>query len=128
MCDSPKEPPNITYENDTPDDERPLFRDLLSRAHNMGLTHIKTKAISISDPPERRAVFKATVTMRIEDELLDFVGHGDCDDKNTHALIAPHYIRMAEYAWPKPEPSPGRYAGPPTRGAPVRRRCRLTMG
>ena len=62
----------------------------------MGLTHIKTKAISISDPPERRAVFKATVTMRIEDELLDFVGHGDCDDKNTHALIAPHYIRMAE--------------------------------
>ena len=96
MNDSPKEPPNITYENDTPGDERPLFRDLLSRAHNMGLTHIKTKAISISDPPERRAVFKATVTVRIEDELLDFVGHGDCDDKNTHALIAPHYIRMAE--------------------------------
>ena len=96
MSDSPKEPPNITYENDKPDDERPLFRDLLSRAHAMGLTHIKTKAISISDPPERRAVFKATVTMRIEDELLDFVGHGDCDDKNTHALIAPHYIRMAE--------------------------------
>ena len=96
MSDSPKEPSNITYENDTPSNERPLFRDLLSRAHNMGLTHIKTKAISISDPPERRAVFKATVTMRIEDELLDFVGHGDCDDKNTHALIAPHYIRMAE--------------------------------
>jgi len=96
MSDSPKEPSNITYENDNPGDERPLFRDLLSRAHNMGLTHIKTKAISISDPPERRAVFKATVTMRIEDELLDFVGHGDCDDSNTHALIAPHYIRMAE--------------------------------
>ena len=96
MSDSPKEPSNITYENDNPGDERPLFRDLLSRAHNMGLTHIKTKAISISDPPERRAVFKATVTMRTEDGLLDFVGHGDCDDKNTHALIAPHYIRMAE--------------------------------
>ena len=43
----------------------------------MGLTHIKTKAISISDPPERRAVFKATVTMRTEDGLLDFVGHGE---------------------------------------------------
>ena len=96
MSDSPKEPSNITYENDNPGNERPLFRDLLSRAHNMGLTHIKTKAISISDPPERRAVFKATVTMRTEDGLLDFVGHGDCDDKNTHALIAPHYIRMAE--------------------------------
>jgi hypothetical protein len=96
MSDSPKEPPDITYENDKPDDERPLFRDPLSRAHDMGLAHIKTKAISISDPPERRAVFKVTVTMRIEDELLDFVGHGDCDDKNTHALIAPHYIRMAE--------------------------------
>ena len=96
MSDSPKEPPNITYENDTPGDERPLFRDLLSRAHDMGLARIKTKAISISDPPERRAVFKATVTMRTEDGLLDFVGHGDCDDKNTHALIAPHYIRMAE--------------------------------
>ena len=96
MSDSPKEPSNITYENDNPGDERPLFRDLLSRAHDMGLTHIKTKAISISDPPERRAVFKATVTMRTEDGLLDFVGHGDCDEKNTHALIAPHYIRMAE--------------------------------
>jgi hypothetical protein len=96
MSDSPKEPPDITYENDKPDDERPLFRDPLSRAHDMGLAHIKTKAISISDPPERRAVFKVTVTMRIEDELLGFVGHGDCDDKNTHALIAPHYIRMAE--------------------------------
>ena len=96
MSDSPKEPSNITYENDNPGDERPLFRDLLSRAHNMGLTHIKTKAISISNPPERRAVFKATVTMRTEDGLLDFVGHGDRDDKNTHALIAPHYIRMAE--------------------------------
>jgi len=96
MSDSPKEPSNITYENDNPGDELPLFRDLLSRAHNMGLTHIKTKAISISDPPERRAVFKATVTIRAEDGLLDFVGHGDCDDKNTHALIAPHYIRMAE--------------------------------
>jgi len=96
MSDSPKEPSNITYENDTPGDGRPLFRDLLSRAHAMGLAHIKTKAISISDPPERRAVFKATVTMRTEDGLLDFVGHGDCDDKNTHALIAPHYIRMAE--------------------------------
>ena len=123
MSDSPKEPSNITYENDTPGDGRPLFRDLLSRAHAMGLTHIKTKAISISDPPERRAVFKATVTMRIEDELLDFVGHGDCDDKNTHALIAPHYIRMAEtraiaraLRWP------------PTRGAPVRRRCHRMMG
>ena len=34
--------------------------------------------------------------MRTEDGLLDFVGHGDCDEKNTHALIAPHYIRMAE--------------------------------
>ena len=96
MSDSPKEPSNVTYEIDNPGDERPLFRDLLSRAHNMGLTHIKTKAISISDPPERRAVFKATVTMRTEDGLLDFVGHGDCDEKNTHALIAPHYIRMAE--------------------------------
>ena len=30
MSDSPKEPPNITYENDNPGDERPLFRDLLS--------------------------------------------------------------------------------------------------
>ena len=96
MSDSPKEPSNITYENDNPGDERPLFRDLLSRAHDMGLAHIKTKAISISDPPERRAVFKATVTMRTEDGLLDFVGHGDCDEKNTHALIAPHYIRMAD--------------------------------
>ena len=36
------------------------------------------------------------MTVRTEDGLLDFVGHGDCDEKNTHALVAPHYIRMAE--------------------------------
>ena len=96
MSDAPKKPPYTTNENDAPGDKRPLFRELLSRAHDMGLAHIKTKAISISDLPELRAVFKATVTMKTEDGLLDFVGHGDCDDKNTHALIAPHYIRMAE--------------------------------
>ena len=96
MSDSPKEPPNTNYENQNPGDERPLFRDLLSRAHDLGLADIKTKAISISDPPERRAIFKATVTMRTEDGFVEYVGHGDCDDKNTHALIAPHYIRMAE--------------------------------
>ena len=45
MSDSPKEPSNITYENVNPGDERPLFRDRLSRAHDMGLAHIKTKAI-----------------------------------------------------------------------------------
>ena len=111
MSDSPKEPSNITYENDNPGDERPLFRDLLSRAHDMGLTHIKTKAISISDPPERRAVFKATVTMRTEDGLLDFVGHGDCDEKNTHALIAPHYIRMAETRAHRPGAALGHQRG-----------------
>ncbi len=64
MSDSPKEPPNTNYENQNPGDERPLFRDLLSRAHDLGLADIKTKAISISDPPERRAIFKATVTIR----------------------------------------------------------------
>ena len=96
MSDAPKKPPYTTNENDAPGDKRPLFRELLSRAHDMGLAHIKTKAISISDLPERRAVFKATVTMRTEDGFVEYVGHGDCDDKNTHALIAPHYIRMAE--------------------------------
>ena len=89
MSDSPQEPPNTNYENRNPGDERSLFRDLLSRAHDLGLADIKTKAISISDPPERRAIFKATVTMRTEDGFVEYVGHGDCDDKNTHALIAP---------------------------------------
>ena len=61
---SPDHPPtDDTLENQIPGDERPLFRDLLTRAHDLGLAHIKTKCLSISDAPKRRAVFKATVTM-----------------------------------------------------------------
>ena len=62
MANSPDKPTDDTLENQMPGDERPLFRDLLARAHDMGLAHVKTKSLLISDPPERRAVFKATVT------------------------------------------------------------------
>ena len=96
MTDAPDKPPEDTLANQIPGDERPLFRDLLTRAHDMGLAHVKTKCLSISDPPERRAVFKATVTMLANYGTADFVGHGDSDETNTHPLIIPHYIRMAE--------------------------------
>ena len=123
MSDSPKEPPNTNYENQNPGDERPLFRDLLSRAHDLGLADIKTKAISISDPPERRAIFKATVTMRPEDGFVEYLVHSDCDDKNNHALIAPHYPRMTR----NPSATPGRCARLPKKDAPVRKKCRRMM-
>ena len=96
MPDSPDRPTDDTLETQMPGDERPLYRDLLARAHDMGLAHIKTKCLSISDAPERRAVFKATVTMLTDYGTADFVGHGDSDESNTHPLIIPHYIRMAE--------------------------------
>ena len=96
MPDSPDRPTDDTLETQMPGDERPLYRDLLARAHEMGLAQIKTKCLSISDAPERRAVFKATVTMLTDYGTADFVGHGDSDESNTHPLIIPHYIRMAE--------------------------------
>ena len=96
MPDSPDRPTDDTLETQVPGDERPLLRDLLTRAHEMGLANVKTECPSISDAPERRAVFKATVTMLTDYGTADFVGHGDSDETNTHPLIAPHYIRMAE--------------------------------
>ena len=96
MPDSPDRPTDTTLENQMPGDERPLLRDLLTRAHEMGLANVKTECLSISDAPQRRAVFKAIVTMLIDNGTADFVGHGDSDETNTHPPIAPHYIRMAE--------------------------------
>ena len=89
MVNSPDKPTDDTLENQMPGDERPLYRALLARAH------IKTKCLSISDPPERRAVFKATVTMLTDYGTAHFLGHGDSDETNTHPIIIPHYIRMA---------------------------------
>ena len=122
MSDAPKKPPYTTNENDAPGDKRPLFRELLSRAHDMGLAHIKTKAISISDLPERRAVFKATVTMRSEDGFLNTWDMAIATIRTPTPLSHP-----TTYAWPKPELSPGRCAGLPTRDAPVRKKCRRMM-
>ena len=96
MPASPDRPTDDTLETQMPGDERPLLRDLLTRAHEMGLAHVKTECLSISDAPQRRAGFKAIVTMLTDHGTADFVGHGDSDETNTHPLIAPHYIRMAE--------------------------------
>ena len=83
MPDSPDRPTDDTLETQMPGDERPLLRDLLTRAHEMGLANVKTECLSISDAPERRAVFKAIVTMLADHGTADFVGHGDSDETNT---------------------------------------------
>ena len=96
MPDSPDRPTDDTLETQMPGDERSLLRDLFTRALEMGLANVKTECLSISAETQRRAVFKAIVTMLTDNGTADFVGHGDSDETNTHPLIAPHYIRMAE--------------------------------
>lgn len=50
---------------------------------------------------EARAVFKATVILRVEDKNgepidMEFDGYGDATPKNVSGGIAPHLLRMAE--------------------------------
>ena len=56
MADSPDKPTDDTLENQMPGDER---------AHDMGLAHVKTKCLSISDPPERRDHHRSKTPKRV---------------------------------------------------------------
>ena len=99
MSTPPTPPPDSSQplENQIPGDERPLFRDLLDRAIAQGLRSVKTECIAYERGQDRHAFFKAVVSMQMEDGTTEeFSGHGDSDDENTHPMIRPHYLRMAE--------------------------------
>ena len=88
-------------------DDMTSFEDLLSAAHTQGLVNISTEPIEI-DMEKQYAVVKATVTMKVKEEVMksglkteEFVfktygAIGDADQGNCSENIKPHFVRMAE--------------------------------
>ena len=66
------------------------FAGLLEKAHEVGLSCIKTELISQS---EDLVVFKALVEMK---DGQKFEAHGDASKNNVNQMIVPHKLRMAE--------------------------------
>jgi hypothetical protein len=69
------------------------YRGLLSKAHEEGLTQVKTKLLQIPDDGNgRTAISKALV----ETGKGRFEAIGDASPENVNSFIVPHLIRMAE--------------------------------
>ena len=69
------------------------YQGLLSRAHDEGLTRVKTTLVQIpSDENGRTAIAKSEV----ETSKGTFEAVGDANPENVNSFIVPHLIRMAE--------------------------------
>jgi len=69
------------------------YQGLLSRAHDEGLTRVKTTLVQVpSDDNGRTAIAK----VEIETGKGTFEALGDANPENVNSFIVPHLIRMAE--------------------------------
>jgi len=82
--------------------EHPTYAGVLNKAHEEGLTGIKTEMLQFpSKENEYVCIIHATVTMvdiRKDGELQTktFDGIGDASPRNVNQMIVKHLIRMAE--------------------------------
>ena len=69
------------------------YAGLLARAHEEGLSGIRTEVVQV---PSADNGGMAIVTAQVQTHKGTFTGIGDASEKNVNRRIAPHLIRMAE--------------------------------
>lgn len=69
------------------------YADLLTRAHEEGLTSIETEILQM---PSEANNYTAIVRAVARGERGEYSGIGDANRESCHEMVAPHYIRVAE--------------------------------
>lgn len=85
--------PRFTYKERHTGKDVVLYHGLLDAAHRAGLTSMTSTVLHIPDLDNPACIVQATVTFT---DGRAFSAIGDATPTNVVALVAPHYIRMAE--------------------------------